>query len=234
MWISPAQGSPLGWLANGAIAQLVEHLPGRQGVRGSSPLSSTVMKEGGVTYRVAVVGPESSGKTNAIGEMAQELGRHGIKVAVVAEAGRVYAQDLPLDHIWTMADELAVARLHLELMAEVATDADLALSDGAVITPRVWSLRAFGVELPELVQIDDTATFDAIALTAPDLPWRPDPLRTVAANREVDFALYQRLLSEVDRPIINLVGAGPGRVAPLRAHLKQAFDTASLVIKQGG
>ncbi len=192
------------------------------------------MKEGGVTYRVAVVGPESSGKTNAIGEIAQEFGRHDLKVAVVAEAGRAYAQDLPLNHIWTMADELAVARLHLKLMAEVAPDVDLVLSDGAVITPRVWSLRAFGAELPELLQIEDAATFDVIALAAPDLPWRPDPLRTVAANREVDFALYQRFLSEVDRPIINLVGAGPARIAPLRAHLKQAFDSASLVIKQGG
>ena len=216
-----------GHIVDGAIAQLVEHLPGRQGVRGSSPLSSTEMNAA-VIRRIAVVGPECSGKTTAVGAIAKWLSDVGYPVAVVPEAGRIYAEALPLDHVWTMDDEVEVARLHARLTAEATAEIEggsgFVVSDGSGLTPRVWALRGFGEESRALVELDDTAAADLIFLAKPDLPWHPDPIRTSAENRPIEYAIYLDLLTKGSYTFITLEGHGPSRLTPAYAALQEMID----------
>jgi nicotinamide riboside kinase len=86
-----------------------------------------------VIRRIAVVGPECSGKTTAVVAIADWLRAAGQVVAVVPEAGRIYAEALPVDHVWTMADEVEVARLHLRLVADALAELSGAESAAAGI-----------------------------------------------------------------------------------------------------
>jgi nicotinamide riboside kinase len=104
-------------------------------------------------------------------------------------------------------------------MRQAMKDSNVVVSDGAVITPRVWSLRAFGEELAELAEIDDTGRYDLVALAVPDLPWRDDPLRTNPTNRAIEFELYQRLLADTEVQVVTMSGEGPSRIGPVISAL---------------
>jgi nicotinamide riboside kinase len=201
-----------------------------------------------VIRRIAVVGPECSGKTTAVGAIADWLRAAGQVVAVVPEAGRIYAEALPVDHVWTMADEVEVARLHLRLVADalaelsgaksaaaelggagMAGTAGFVVSDGTALTPRVWALRAFGEESPELAALDDTGDADLIFLAKPDLPWHPDPLRTSPENRPIEYAIYLDLLAKSGRAFTTLEGHGPARLAPAYQSLQTMIASKAVV-----
>jgi nicotinamide riboside kinase len=218
-----------------------------------------------VIRRIAVVGPECSGKTTAVGAIADWLRAAGQVVAVVPEAGRIYAEALPVDHVWTMADEVEVARLHVRLVADAMAElggaesaaagiaaADLrgaetaaaevagagiaaaggagfVVSDGTALTPRVWALRAFGEESPELAALDDTGAADLIFLAKPDLLWHPDPLRTSPENRPIEYALYLDLLAKSGWAFTTLEGHGPARLAPVHQSLQTMIGSKAVV-----
>jgi nicotinamide riboside kinase len=185
-----------------------------------------------VIRRIAVVGPECSGKTTAVGAIADWLRAAGQVVAVVPEAGRIYAEALPIDHVWTMADEVEVARLHLRLVADALAElsgAGYVVSDGTALTPRVWALRAFGEESPELAALDDTGDADLIFLAKPDLPWHPDPLRTSPENRPIEYAIYLDLLAKSGRAFTTLEGHGPARLTAAHQSLQTMIASKAVV-----
>jgi nicotinamide riboside kinase len=206
-----------------------------------------------VIRRIAVVGPECSGKTTAVGAIADWLRAAGQVVAVVPEAGRIYAEALPVDHVWTMADEVKVARLHVWLVADalaelsgaesaaagiaaaelggagIAGAAGFVVSDGTALTPRVWALRAFGEESPELVALDDTGDADLIFLAKPDLPWHPDPLRTSPENRPIEYAIYLDQLAKSGRAFTTLEGHGPVRLTSAYQSLQTMIGSKAVV-----
>jgi nicotinamide riboside kinase len=200
-----------------------------------------------VIRRIAVVGPECSGKTTAVGAIADWLRAAGQVVAVVPEAGRIYAEALPVDHVWTMADEVEVARLHLRLVADALAElsgaksaaaetapaelsgAGFVVSDGTALTPRVWALRAFGEESPELAALDDTGDADLIFLAKPDLPWHPDPLRTSPENRPIEYAIYLDLLTKSGQAFTTLEGHGPARLTPAHQSLQTMIGSKAVV-----
>jgi nicotinamide riboside kinase len=205
-----------------------------------------------VIRRIAVVGPECSGKTTAVGAIADWLRAAGQVVAVVPEAGRIYAEALPVDHVWTMADEVEVARLHLRLVADalaelggesaaagiaaaelgsagIAGAAGFVVCDGTALTPRVWALRALGEESPELAALDDTGDADLIFLAKPDLPWHPDPLRTSPENRPIEHAIYLDLLAKSGRAFTTLEGHGSVRLTPAYQWLQTMIGSKAVV-----
>jgi nicotinamide riboside kinase len=185
-----------------------------------------------VIRRIAVVGPECSGKTTAVGAIADWLRAAGQVVAVVPEAGRIYAEALLVDHVWTMADEVEVARLHLRLVADGLAElsgAGFVVSDGTALTPRVWALRAFGEESSELAALDDTGDANLIFLARPDLPWHPDPLRTSPENRPIEYAVYLDLLAKSGRGFTTLEGRGPDRLTPVHQSLQKMIGSKAVV-----
>jgi nicotinamide riboside kinase len=128
---------------------------------------------------------------------------------VVVEQGRLLAERLPAGHPWSYREQLATSRLHLG--AEAAADCVLAASgggiliaDGTAVTPLVWHLCAVRRRprydagppevVEELVTAVESAQYDLLLLTAPDLPWEPDGIRDDPDGRHEAFEQYLTLL----------------------------------------
>jgi len=162
--------------------------------------------------RIAVVGPESSGKTTLVEYLRGWLTSHGLPVEVVAEQGRLLAERLPAGHPWSYREQLATARMHrgAEAAAEVVLltkpNPGVLLADGTSATPLVWHLGAVrdrpGYEAgpPEvaeqLLTEVQAADYDLVLIVAPDIPWRADGIRDDPSGRQAAFEQYQVLFAD--------------------------------------
>ncbi len=145
--------------------------------------------------RIAILGPESSGKTTLAQALAQVL-----PGAYVPEYGRAYcerfgnqctAQDLA--HIAAgqllAEDEAAARQPHLPLVAD--TD---------VLTTCTFAELYLGHCPPVLVEMARLRTYDHTFLLPATLPHQPDAIRLFGHRRAEHFALLQSHLQAANRP----------------------------------
>lgn len=161
-------------------------------------------------HRVAVVGPESSGKTTLVVGLAGWLRSLGEPVDVVDEQGRVLAGCLPPGHPWSYREQVATSRMHrgAEAAAEVVMRATqgrgVILLDGTALTPLVWHMCATAARpgydagpasvTEELLTAAQSDTYDCMLLLAPDVPWRADGVRDDPGGRWQAFGHYRALV----------------------------------------
>lgn len=161
--------------------------------------------------RVAVVGPESSGKTTLVDELRVWLQQRSIPVVVVAEQGRLLAEALPPGHPWSFREQRATSLSHqgAEAVAQVTLRAQhgsgVVLCDGTAATPAVWHLCAMRrrpgyeagpPEVTEQLLAAAAQPYDVVLLLAPDLPWEADGVRDDPHGRQEAFEEYARLYPE--------------------------------------
>jgi len=128
-------------------------------------------------WRIAIVGPESCGKSTLAAALAQRWQQQGQRVAVVAEYARDYYAHRPYQP--TPQHILAIARGQLAAeQAALAAGADILLCDTTVLTCRIWAEVAFGQAEPALLALNRPQDYTLTLLAAADLPWQPDPLRS--------------------------------------------------------
>lgn len=158
--------------------------------------------------RVAVVGPESSGKTTLVEQLRAWLEERSVPVLVVAEQGRLIAEGLPAGHQWSFREQRATSLAHqsAEAVAEVTLRArhgsGVVLCDGSAATPAVWHVCAMrrrpGYEagppqVTEQLLAAAAAPYDLVLLLAPDLPWEADGIRDDPDGRQEAFEQYRWL-----------------------------------------
>ena len=170
--------------------------------------------------KIAIVGPESSGKTT----LAMALGEH-LQAPVVPEhartflelAGPNYAED----------DLLRIA--HGQVLSEERLMADrpeLLVCDTDLITIRIWSEEKYGRCDPWIGEQSEKREYDLWLLCSPEgIPWEPDPLRENPHDRDRLFQVYMEMLEKLSKPFVIVHG---GRDVRLKAALK-----AIQVIDQG-
>lgn len=162
--------------------------------------------------RVAIVGPESCGKSTLAAALATRLRDAGETVAVVDEYARAYYAQRPYQP--TASDVLAIARG--QLAAEQAardSGAAILLCDSTVLTCRIWAEVAFGEAEPALLALNRPQDYDLTLLTAADLPWQPDPLRSYPHARAALLARYVAALQQAAVPYHWVTGQGLARVS---------------------
>ncbi len=154
--------------------------------------------------------------------MADRLSQWSVPVAVVAEQGRLLAQQLPPAHPWSYREQWATSLMHrgAETAAEVVLaargDRGVVIADGTCATPLVWHVCAarsrpgYEVGPPEVTEdllAAVTGTrYDLLLLMAPDLPWVADGIRDDPGGRETAFEEYRTLLPDA------VVVEGPDRL----------------------
>lgn len=159
--------------------------------------------------RIAVVGPESSGKTTLAVALGRSLTENGYLVRVVPEQGRLLAEDLPQGHPWSWREQQVTSRMHVAeesrgLLLLDQIDAPTALvADGTAATPLVWHMcavrtrRHYDAGSPriteELLEAVEQATYDLVLLTQPDIPWVADGIRDDPDGRDLAFQTYQTM-----------------------------------------
>ena len=128
--------------------------------------------------RIAVVGPESTGKST----ISRQLALH-YNTVWVPEYARGYCEKLVAECTWE--DEINMFKGQLELEEQMSPLANrLLICDTTFITVKIWSDHMFGRAPQEVIEKLPVHNYDLYLLMNIDLPWEEDPLRNFPHMRE--------------------------------------------------
>lgn len=155
--------------------------------------------------RVAIVGPESTGKTSLARQLAAHFNTHW-----VPEYAREY-----LDQTggkYEAPDLLEIARGQVGLEDKLATASKrLLFCDTNLLVIKIWSEHKYHNCHPWILREMARRKYHLHLLCDVDLPWMPDPLREHPDSRAYFFAKYKRELTDLKIPFRIISGNGPER-----------------------
>lgn len=164
--------------------------------------------------RLAITGPESSGKT----KLAEDLAKH-FGVSYVPEFAREYL--LAIDRSYTASDLEKIADGQMAQI-ENAKNNKLLIVDTEMVVMHIWSKVVFGNVSKSIEQKLASQKFDLYILCDTDIPWEPDPLRENEFDREDLFQIYYKKLRELKYNFIIVKGNPEERLMQVVEAL-QAF-----------
>jgi NadR type nicotinamide-nucleotide adenylyltransferase len=150
--------------------------------------------------RVAIVGPECTGKT----QLSIQLAKH-YKTVWVPEYARQYIDRL--NRPYTQADLLKIAKGQTFTEDELALEArELLICDTNLVVVKIWSEFKYGVCDAEILRMLHGRKYDLHLLTSIDVPWENDPQREHPHQRELLFALYIKELENLGVQYVKITG----------------------------
>jgi NadR type nicotinamide-nucleotide adenylyltransferase len=157
--------------------------------------------------RVAIIGPECTGKS----ELSKFLAQH-FQTEWVPEYARAYIDNLRRPY--NQSDLIVIAHGQVRLEDEYARDANTFLfCDTNLYVIKVWSMFKYGnCEKEILDQITDRK-YDLYLLTYVDLPWEADPLREHPTKREELYNIYLNEMKNQSVPFVEIKGEREQRQA---------------------
>jgi NadR type nicotinamide-nucleotide adenylyltransferase len=172
---------------------------------------------GSKLFRIAVVGPESTGKTT----LAEELAEY-YKTVSVPEYARGYLNTLKRPY--KLQDIEIISKGQLELEDRIATKAKrLLICDTNLIVTKIWAEHAFK-KCPDWIKESlKTRIYNLYLLTCPDIPWEPDPQREHPHLREELFSLYLKELSRLNVPYKEVSGLGTQRLKNAVSFIEESL-----------
>ena len=164
---------------------------------------------------VAVVGPESTGKTTLALEMAAAFA-----VPCLPEYAREFLEERlgrTGDASYDEDDLAAIAREHMRREAAfVRSAARGGVIDTDLIVILIWWNERFGESPAWLHHAIARQPKRLYLLCAPDLPWQADPLRESEHDRQRLFDVYQAVLTDLRLPFAIIAGKGRPRLDAAR------------------
>lgn len=169
--------------------------------------------------RVALVGPESCGKSY----LTEALARH-FDTVFVEEYGRAYCERFGMDLNELDFAHIAGGQLYRE--DEMAKQARRVLfCDTELLVTQVWSEIYFQGKCPPWIfWADHARRYDLYLLLAPDIPWVNDGLRAYEKQRDWMFERLQQELESRNLPFEIIRGGYEQRT-------QQAVDTIEKLLK---
>ena len=150
--------------------------------------------------KIAIIGPESTGKTTLAKALAQQF--HG---TYVPEYAREYIERKGTRDV-TFDELCEIARHQIEQLQTISNDLKrpqtVLFFDTELIVTKIWFVYAFGIVPEWLNQAILRYPMDAYLLTAPDIPWQPDPARYNGSDaiRQQLFDRYESELQSLHIP----------------------------------
>jgi NadR type nicotinamide-nucleotide adenylyltransferase len=155
--------------------------------------------------KIAVVGPESTGKS----AMSAYLAKH-YQTVWVPEYAREYCEKLTGDCTWQ--DEINMYHGQLALERELLPQANrILICDTTFITIKIWSDEMFGQAPAEVLEELPKHTYNLYLLLNIDLPWQVDPLRNFPTMREHFMAVWHQELQALQANYVVISGQGQPR-----------------------
>lgn len=150
-----------------------------------------MMKEN-IIKKIAVVGPESTGKSTISAQLADHY-----NTVWVPEYAREYCAALTEPCTWQ--DEINMFRGQLELEKEILPQAkNILICDTTFITVKIWSDHVLGDTPQEVLDELPRHPYDLYLLMDIDLPWQDDPLRDFPHMREYFMDVWHKELKALD------------------------------------
>jgi NadR type nicotinamide-nucleotide adenylyltransferase len=132
--------------------------------------------------RIAITGPESSGKTTLAEQLALQTNGTWIP-----EFAREFLEQL--NRQYTQDDLDTIAKGQIESW-EKSSESKIQFCDTDMLVMKVWSDFKFGSCSSFILDALTQQTFDHYFLCQPDIEWEEDPLREHPEQREELFELY--------------------------------------------
>jgi len=189
------------------------------------------------TLRIAIVGPESSGKTT----LSDALMLH-FDAGRVSEDAREYLEEI--ERPYEEHDLLEMAQshahwfedgprfaeehwemLHGDLLGPPRDQVSITVFDTDILNFKIWSQEKFGRVHPEIERLVDDLRYDIRLLCRPDIPWEPDPLRENPHDRDRLFEVWEKELKSLGAPYVIIEGEHEQRV-------RKAVDVVEMVIER--
>lgn len=153
-------------------------------------------------FKVGIIGPESSGKSS----LARYLSKR-YDATYVPEYAREYIERKGTRDI-TFDELCEIAKHQIEQIKLTANSQQpIAIFDTDLIVTKIWFSYAFGIVPQWLNEAILRYPMDAYLLTAPDIPWQPDPARYNGSDtiRQELFDRYEAEIQALNIPyyIIN-------------------------------
>lgn len=160
--------------------------------------------------KIALLGAESTGKTQLAADLAAALSSRGQQVLVVSEYLRAWCDQ----HGRTpRADEqAAIAQVQTAHIAQAPASATHLIADTTALMTAVYSELLFGDDSLYARALEQQRRFDLTLLMGLDLPWVADSQRDGAYSREPVNALLRTALARGSIPYQVVYGHGPARV----------------------
>jgi NadR type nicotinamide-nucleotide adenylyltransferase len=150
--------------------------------------------------RIAVVGPESTGKSTLAGQLAAKY-----HTVWVPEYAREYIDNLKRPYSVYDIESIARGQIDTEERA-VPSAKSLLICDTNLIVVQIWFEHAYGY-CPEWIRRSNRERkYHLHLLTDIDIPWEPDPQREHPLLREYLFNRYKCLLDELFTPYVIISG----------------------------
>jgi NadR type nicotinamide-nucleotide adenylyltransferase len=167
--------------------------------------------------RIAITGPESTGKSSITKELAEHY-----NCRWVPEFARQYLNKT--GNLYNYADILAIAKGQKELEDRLAKDASGYLfCDTELTVTKIWCEYKYGKVHPWITENHNKQNYSLYLLMDIDLPWQPDPLREHPEKRNELFHLYVTELQSRKWPYEIISGSGRERFNHAVEFLNQRF-----------
>jgi NadR type nicotinamide-nucleotide adenylyltransferase len=168
--------------------------------------------------RIAVVGPECTGKST----LSEQLADH-YKTNYVPEFAREYLARL--QRPYTLDDIVEISKGQIRTEDEISfTTNKLLICDTNLVVTKIWAEFKYK-KCPEWIKENSMKRKYALhLLTYPDIPWQKDPLREHPYLREELFELYKKELDQQSVPYLIISGLPEER-------LQKAIAAIEIIIK---
>ncbi|HEY0897249.1 MAG TPA: ATP-binding protein [Sphingobacteriaceae bacterium] len=155
--------------------------------------------------KIAVVGPESTGKSTISARLAAYY-----QTVWVPEYARGYCERLTAPCTWQ--DEINMFHGQLQLEADLLPQANRVLiCDTTFITVKIWSDHVFGKSPDIVLETLPNHVYDFYLLMDIDLPWQEDPLRDFPHLREHFMMIWHQELRALNASYEIISGSGEDR-----------------------
>ncbi len=166
--------------------------------------------------KVALIGPESTGKTTLCEQLAQYFNTEWIP-----EYARTYVKKLGREYNYDDIEHIAKTQLMQFKSKEEGSN--LVFFDTDLIITKIWFSECYN-KIPEWM---NTAIYEQnvqlYLLCQPDLLWEYDAVRENAHNRQYLYNCYKKEIEQLSIPFSEISGLGNIRI-------KNAIDAVKRII----
>jgi NadR type nicotinamide-nucleotide adenylyltransferase len=169
--------------------------------------------------RIAITGPESTGKSTLTKQLAEAFNGQ-----FIPEFAREYIENLL--HHYTFDDVEAIAKAQLEQYHVTENSSGhIFFFDTWLIITKVWFTWVFQ-KTPEWMDLEiRNCPMDLFLLCRPDLPWEADPVRENGGeNRLKLFELYRKELKQYGFNFVEIGGVGEERLGNATAAVRNLYQ----------
>jgi NadR type nicotinamide-nucleotide adenylyltransferase len=175
--------------------------------------------------RVAVVGPESTGKSSLAARLAAAFGTVWVPeygrehtAAITARTGAPFAGAFTLDDIET----IATVQARWEDRAARCANRVL-FCDTELLTTRIWSEIYFSQCPAPVLAATEQRSHELYLLLDTDIPWVDDGTRAFGERRREHFERIRSTLERLDRPYVLIGGSFEERIERAAIAVQQRW-----------